>query len=543
VGVTSRPDIVENGRMDDDDPRPPDDPRGPDTVTSAQEPVTGEPKRPVRRRTWWILLAVAAIVAAVVVGIALVNGGNDDEAAPEALTTATVELTDLVATETLSGTLGYGAAEPLTFRSSADGVVTVIGLASGFVTDIVQEGEIVVSGDVLYDVNTRPVVVLEGDVPAYRAFSNRMSDGPDVEQLERALVDLGYDPGGRISVDEDFTSATADAIELLQGAIGAEETGQLALGDVIFAPTSASFVAEVLVDIADQVAPGTPIIATSAPVGGTVTSIADEGSVIGRGEVLLTIDQEPVILLIGAIPAYRTMTAGVEGDDVAQLEQNLADLGFDDVEGFVVDGDYDTATTLAVAAWQAATGASPDGVVNLGDVHVSPTPVRISETLVRPGDAVGNGTPILRSSVSSTFVTVELSTDDQDLVAVGEAVVVVLPDGSREAAVVTDIGSVVLATQQGDTYFEMTVTLEDPDAAQGLDEAPVDVEVIGDRADDVLVVPVTALVALAEGGYAVEVAQADGSTSLVAVDPGLFADGFVEVTSSGLEPGMEVVVP
>ena len=526
----------------DEDPRPPDDPTGANAAARTQDPAVGDRKRPGRRRIWWII-AVVVVIAAVVAIIVLSNRGNDGQAAPEALNTATVELTDLVATETLSGTLGYGSAEPLTFRSSADGIVTVIGLASGFVTDIVQEGEIVVSGDVLYDVNTRPVVVLEGDIPAYRAFSNRMSDGPDVEQLERALVDLGYDPGGEISVDEDFTSATADAIELLQGAIGAEETGQLALGDVIFAPTSASFVADVLVDIADQVAPGTPIIATSAPVGGTVTSIADEGSVIGRGEVLLTIDQEPVILLIGDIPAYRTMTAGVEGDDVAQLEQNLADLGFDDVDGFVVDGDYDTATTLAVAAWQAATGASPDGVVNLGDVHVSPTPVRISEALVRPGDAVGNGTPILRSSVSSTFVTVELSTDDQDLVDVGEAVVVVLPDGSREAAVVTDIGSVVLATQQGDTYFEMTVTLEDPDAAQGLDEAPVDVEVIGDRADDVLVVPVTALVALAEGGYAVEVAQADGSTSLVAVDPGLFADGFVEVTSSGLEPGMQVVVP
>jgi hypothetical protein len=76
----------------------------------------------------------------------------------------TVELTDLVATETLSGTLGWGSPGPLTFRSPADGVVTVIGLASGFVADIVQDVEIVVSGDVLDEANTGPVVVLEGDV-------------------------------------------------------------------------------------------------------------------------------------------------------------------------------------------------------------------------------------------------------------------------------------------------------------------------------------------------------------------------------------------
>ena len=92
-------------------------------------------------------------------------------------------------------------------------------------------------------------------------------------------------------------------------------------------------------------------------------------------------------------------------------------------------------------------------------------------------------------------------------------------------------------------YIRKTVTLDDPEAAQGLDEAPVDVEVISDRADDVLVVPVTALLALAEGGYAVEVVASDGSGFLVAVDPGLFADGFVEVTSDGLRAGMEVVVP
>ena len=496
-----------------------------------------------RRRPW--LWAVLAVIALAVIGVAIavaVTNGDEEPQASASLATATVQRTDVVATEELSGTLGYGTADPLVFRSSDDGVVTVEGLAAGFVTDIVDEGVVVRSGEVLYDVNTEPVVVLKGDLPAYRAFNIRMSDGPDVEQLEQALVDLGYDPDGDITIDEDFTSATADAIERLQEAIGTEETGSLALGSVIFAPTDASYVAQALVEISDQVQVGTPIVATSKPISGTVTSIVAEGTVVGRGDVLLRVDEEPIVVMIGEIPAYRTMTAGVKGDDVLQLEQNLVELGFGDIEGFEVDGDYDTETSLAVAAWQTSIGASPDGVVNLGDVFFSPAPVRIGEALVAVGDIVQSGTPLVTTSVSATFVTVELSTDDQDLVTVGDTVTVELPSGVQESAVVTEIGSVVLANQQGQTYFEMTVTLDDPDAAPGLDEAPVDVLVVGDRADGVLVVPVTALLALAEGGYAVEVVT-DAGTTLVAVDPGLFADGFVEVTSSELPDGMIVVVP
>lgn len=517
----------------------------PDTEAPDTSPQ-GDRDAGAPRRRRWVVWGIAIVVAALVVAAiaAVVTSGNgESDAAPVEFNTATVQRTDVVVTEELAGTLGYGTAEQVAFRSSTDGVVTVAGLASGFVTDVVEVGTVVVSGDVLYEVNTEPVVVLEGDIPQYRAFNSRMSDGEDVEQLERALVELGYDPDGDIEIDEDFTSATADAIELLQEAIGATETGQLGLGAVIFAPTSASYVADVLVDISDQVGAGQPIVATSVPISGTVTAVADEGSVVGDGGTLIEIDQQPVILVVGDLPAYRTLTAGVKGDDVLLLEEFLAGQGFGDTEGLEIDGDYDSATTRTVAAWQASVGAEPDGVVNLGDIYVAPSPVRIGQNLVSVGDAVANGTPILTTSVSDTFVTVELSTDDQDLVAVGDAVVVELPDGSIESATVTEIGSVVLANQQGATYFEMTVTLDDPGAAPGLDEAPVDVQVTGDRADGVLAVPVTALLALAEGGYAVEVVAGDGSTTLVAVDPGLFADGFVEVSSSGLEAGVEVVVP
>lgn len=534
--MTDTTDLDDNLDMDSN----PNSPQQPERAVIAMSESEPEPSS---RRWWWIAAAFLA-AAVVAIGVVAVVSGNDEE--PEAtatVSTATVEQTSVIVTEELSGTLGYGSADPIVFRSSADGVVTVQGLASGFVTDIVDEGVFVASGEVLYEVNTEPVVVLDGDLPQYRAFQSRMTDGPDVVQLEQALTDLGYDPDGDMTIDEDFTSTTADAIERLQEAIGAEETGRLELGAVIFSPTAVSYIAETLVDVGDAVQSGSPIVATSRPISGTVTAIAEEGSIVDQGDTLVEIDREPVILLIGDIPSYRTLTIGVKGDDVAQLEQNLTDLGFGSGDGFSVDGDYDTVTATAVTAWQLSTGARPDGVVNLGDVYFAPTALRVGQNQVTIGDAVANATPLMTTSISSTFVTVELSTDDQDLVAVGDIVTVELPSGDEESAVVTEIGAVVLANQQGGTYFEMTVTLEDPDAAPGLDEAPVDVIVVGDRADNVLTVPVTALLALAEGGYAVEVVGADGATTLISVDPGLFADGFVEVTSSGLEAGMKVLVP
>jgi hypothetical protein len=91
--------------------------------------------------------------------------------------------------------------------------------------------------------------------------------------------------------------------------------------------------------------------------------------------------------------------------------------------------------------------------------------------------------------------------------------------------------------------FELLVALDDLGLVAGLDEAPVEVKVVTEAHAGVMAVPVTALLALAEGGYAVEVDNGDGTTRLVGVDPGLYADGLVEVSSTGLQPGDMVVVP
>ena len=495
-------------------------------------------------RRWWPWAAVAVVALAALAGliwlVTSLASGNGEEAAPP--NTAAVRSTDLVAMTSLDGVLGYGEGEQIAFRSSNDGVDTLPGGLSGVVTEEPIVGDYYEQGSVIYEVNNEPVVLLYGSIPAYRTLSTRSSDGADVEQLEQALVDLGYADTSTLTVDENFTSATRDAVELLQADIGAIETGVLGLGEYAFLP-GPLYVAESLVSLAQTTQSGQAVVATSAVMGNTITWVAEEGAIIGQGDLLYTVDERPAVLVIGDVPAYRAMALGDEGGDVAALQMALVDLGYADAD-FVVDGVFDEETLVALLVWQAEISAHTDGVVNLGEVVFLAEPIRVGGVLVTPGDAIQNGAPVLATSASFTFVTVQLPTTDQDLVAVGDAVVVELPDGETAAATVTAIGTVAQAGQQGaGNFFDVTVTLDDPAAALGLDEAPVDVEVVNDSAIGVLAVPVTALLALSEGGYAVEVVAEDGSTILIGVEAGLFADGFVEVAGNGLVDGMRVVVP
>jgi hypothetical protein len=75
-----------------------------------------------------------------------------------------------------------------------------------------------------------------------------------------------------------------------------------------------------------------------------------------------------------------------------------------------------------------------------------------------------------------------------------------------------------------------------------LDQAPVNVNITTDRADHVLAVPVNALLALAGGGFGVDVVT--GTTShLVGVTTGLYSNSLVQITGTGITAGMRVEVP
>jgi peptidoglycan hydrolase-like protein with peptidoglycan-binding domain len=274
--------------------------------------------------------------------------------------------------------------------------------------------------------------------------------------------------------------------------------------------------------------------------GGTLTWLPAPGTIVTRGKPVYEVDEEPVVLLYGQKPLYRPLSSGVSGADVEQFEKNLSALGYD---GFTVDDEYSSSTADAVREWQEDLGVNETGTVGLGQVVLAPGQVRVAEHKLAPGDPA-NG-PVLTYTGTTRVVTVDLEVDKQQLVRKGVAATVELPDGKQVKGTVASVGTVATtstANNQQTTTVEVTVTVADQKALGTLDEAPVSVILAAEQRKDVLAVPINALVALAEGGYGLQVV--DGATThYVAVDTGMFASGRVEVTGDGVVEGLVVGVP
>jgi hypothetical protein len=293
---------------------------------------------------------------------------------------------------------------------------------------------------------------------------------------------------------------------------------------------------------------GTPVALPAKSGGGTLTWVAAPGTIVGQGQQVYAVDGEPVVLIHGTVPPYRTLEPGVSGPDVQQLEEALAALGY---TGFTVDDEYTWSTADAVEEWQEDLGVDETGTVGADQIVVVPADIRIALTTLLPGNTLGPGEGGNASVVTYTgispAVVVGLDPAQQHLVAPGVAATVLLPDGTTAAATVSAVSPVATAVDTGDpatstTAISVTVALDDPAAAGTLDSAPVDVDLVSGEAQDVLAVPVGALVALAEGGYAVQVVDGAG-TALVPVETGMFAAGLVEVSGAGIEDGTVVGVP
>jgi hypothetical protein len=275
---------------------------------------------------------------------------------------------------------------------------------------------------------------------------------------------------------------------------------------------------------------------------GTVTSLPAVGSVIERGSGLWEVDGAGgPVLLYGARPMWRELSTSVsDGPDVQQLEENLVALGFADPAVLTVDEDFTAETARAVRRWQEARGVDETGRVGVGDVIFADGPVRVAGHVVDKGDPADGA--VLEVTGTTRRVHVDLDASDSGLVATGAPVDVELPDGTTVDGTVAAIGTTA-EVKEGDGGTAATLDVEIDLAADvdALDESPVEVSLVSSRDEDVLAVPVEALLALAEGGYAVERVGADGSTQLIAVDLGAFADGMVEVTGE-LSAGDQVVV-
>jgi peptidoglycan hydrolase-like protein with peptidoglycan-binding domain len=286
--------------------------------------------------------------------------------------------------------------------------------------------------------------------------------------------------------------------------------------------------------------------------GGILTWLPEPGAVIRRGQRLYSVDGSPTLLMYGALPAWREFRPGMgDGPDVAQLNANLRALGYEAApsgDGFT-DG-----TRQAIEQLQADHGLSETGSLPLGSVVFRPGPTRISSVAQSRGTPFQPGPPVLDVTSTRHTVDVQLEPSQQANVNVADRVRITLPDNTTTTGVISRIGTVSAsgsasssteADQPAAPMLNLKVRLLDQRAARRLDQAPVQVSITTAKVKDVLVVPITALVAQPGGQYAVEVADGKQEHHLVPVNVGLFddANGLVQVEGRGLRAGQRVVVP
>lgn len=284
---------------------------------------------------------------------------------------------------------------------------------------------------------------------------------------------------------------------------------------------------------------------------GMVTWLPKSGDTVARGRTLYEVDDRPVPVFFGATPLFRKLEKGATGGDVKVVADNLRALGYDidRVPGGGTDGGrvaeagadrgrFTPALSAAVKRWQKRIGMPETGTFDIGDVVVLPGPVRVGAVRAQLGADAGEELMTLSSTAKA--VTVSVAATEVGGFGKGTKVTVVLPDGTETPGRVTAVSRVATGGDEpggGTAKTDVTVELESPDVVRNLDSASVRVRFTSETRKGVLAVPVGALLALSEGGYAVQ--RPDGT--LVAVETGMFARGLVEVRGAGLKDGTEVV--
>ena len=269
-------------------------------------------------------------------------------------------------------------------------------------------------------------------------------------------------------------------------------------------------------------------------VTGIYTWLPRPGTRVRAGGVLYRVDDTPVVLMAGAVPAWRPFGIGMtDGPDVRQLQAGLIAGHFAGGLFTTPTGHYDLATADAVERWQTARGLTVTGSIPLGQVVFLPTAILVGAMNVAAGEAAAAGQRPYQVTTSQRTVTVPLN-PTLPPAAVGEAVSIVLPSQATVPGTITAVSAL------SSTSGQLTVT---PSGATGMGtNVQVQVSLAVQSARDVLAVPVSALLALAGGGYGLEVVTPSGAHRLTGVTAGLFASGQVQVSGPGIAAGTKVVV-
>ena len=505
------------------------------------------------------------------------------------LTTVAIKQGDLEKKEEYNGTLRQTDSKVL--NSPMSGVVTYLP----------KEGTIINFGEVLFAIDNKPVILVEGSVPFYRTLDLNSDSGPDILQIEKALVFLGYASEDFVP-DETFDEVTSSMLNNLYIDYKIETKSEVTAAEQVAINLKQAEVEGIEDNISDG---GTTLaevnskkktledlqkdsVTTLAEVNSKKKTLDDaienstKENAAWQAATDLIEDYNQQISLLKDLTNPRTSAKSEQtrNDEIKSYEDLIEEQKrireMEEGEGSVVDAAEALAIENAQKAYDDALKSYNEGVDQESELakakeeleelklsaksetfsptnaYASDSPIIIGSYINDTGSAVSLNSQLYNISSIGIEVVFQVDASDQETVSVGDSVEIELPTDERVPTQITFIDQVVTQTQAGE-FIEVTLEVLNPEEIEAYDQAPVKVFVTTEISENVLYVPVNALLALAEGGYALEVysggtevgtfeGESGVDTSYVAVEIGVFTDGFVEVKGN-ISEGQIVVVP
>ena len=478
------------------------------------------------------------------------------------LTTVAIQKGDLEKKEEYNGTLRQTDKKVL--NSPTNGVVTFLP----------KEGTIISFGEVLFIIDNKPVILLEGNTPFYRTLDLNSDPGNDVKQVEEALVNLGYAESSFVP-DNIFDAETSQMLNRLYIDYGIETKSEITASEQVLINQKENEIENLEEIVAEGGTTLKEVDNKKKLLDDAIENATKENAAWQAADAEI----ERIRNLIDELQ-YESMSEETRAGKKAGYEEDIRvqeriqsreagkESGIDATEALAIEN--------AQKAYDEALESYNEGVNREAELEkareelvelklsavsetFSPTNAFASKTSVivgsyinDVGSAVALNSPLYNISSTGIEVVFQVDASDQETVSLGESVQIELPTDERVPTVITFIDQVVTQTQAGE-FIEVTLEVLNPEEIEAYDQAPVKVFVTTEVSQNVLYVPVNALLALAEGGYALEVydgeieggtfeGESGVDTSYVAVEIGVFTDGFVEVKGN-ISEGQIVVVP
>ena len=504
-----------------------------------------------------LIVAIGVVVVIVLAGESSPSSGSSNNTNAASGATA-VQRRNLVETDTESGTLSYANS------------YTVYNRLSGTITWLPAVGQLIKPGQTLYKVGGDPVTLMNGNTPAYRDLNSSDSAGPDILELNKNLIRLGFDAYG-IVADDEWQAATTDGVELFQESLGETETGDLTLGQIVFLPGN-QLISNVETTLGSDGAGGGSATAYDPPAGGassefvSLTKSAGSSTTPSSNSPGQTNGSSPGT---SSKPCTPKSKSGSKSNSKSSKKASKKPCKANTVAALTALLNAATAELRAETAQLNANhggggspgnsgSGSPSGSGNSGNSGNSGSSGS-SGNSGSGSSGGGSATAIIQTSSTQLVATVDLDATKQSEARVGEHVQVELPNGNTVDGKITAVSSVAQSSSNGNgngngnggggggggnsnsssgAVIPVTIALSGHQVGAGLDQAAVSVNFSEAQANNVLSVPVTALLATSGGNY--EVQEAAAPHTLIPVTTGLFAAGYVAISGPGIYPGLEV---